>query len=116
MECPKCKHEPTMAEQQASPDVCPACGVVYAEVKGAPATGGLTGAKAAAAASRKARGEQETLARIKQENPGYVAVTDFNMPFWSMVQFLVKLSLAAIPAAVILGILAWGFVSIASII
>jgi hypothetical protein len=34
-----------------------------------------------------------------------IVVTDIHMPFWSMVVFLVKLALAAIPAIVILTIL-----------
>lgn len=32
MQCPKCNHEPTLAEMQASPDCCSACGVYYAKV------------------------------------------------------------------------------------
>ena len=31
-----------------------------------------------------------------------VEVTDFNMPFWSMVLFMVKWSIAAIPALIVL--------------
>jgi hypothetical protein len=34
-----------------------------------------------------------------------VVITDFEMPFWSMVVFLVKLAIAAIPAIVILGVM-----------
>lgn len=33
-----------------------------------------------------------------------VVVTDFDMPFWSMAGFMVKVALAAIPAALILAI------------
>ncbi len=36
-------------------------------------------------------------------------IVDFRMPFWSMVAFLVKLSIAAIPAIFILAIIS-GFV------
>lgn len=35
-----------------------------------------------------------------------VAVTDINMPFWSLVVLMVKLAVAAIPAMVILGVVA----------
>lgn len=31
-----------------------------------------------------------------------VSVVDFDIPFWSMVRFLIKFAIAAIPAAVIL--------------
>ena len=34
--------------------------------------------------------------------PSRVAVVDFDVPFWSLVVFLVKLSVASIPAAIIL--------------
>jgi hypothetical protein len=37
-----------------------------------------------------------------------VVVTDIQMPFMSMVSFMVKLALAAIPAAIILGVI-WFF-------
>lgn len=37
-----------------------------------------------------------------------VTVTDIKMPFWSMVIFLVKLSIAAIPAAIIIAIIYLG--------
>ncbi len=31
-----------------------------------------------------------------------VTVTDFNMSFWSMIEFMIKLTFAAIPAAVMI--------------
>lgn len=34
-----------------------------------------------------------------------VVITDFEMPFWSLVIFLVKLAVAAIPAIVILAVM-----------
>jgi len=34
-----------------------------------------------------------------------IVVTDVHMPFWSMVVFLVKLAIAAIPAILILSVL-----------
>lgn len=47
----------------------------------------------------------------KDEQPQSVIVTDINMPFGSMVLFIMKWSLAAIPALLLLGVtlaLAWG--------
>ena len=37
-----------------------------------------------------------------------VAITDIDMPFWSMVVFMVKAAIAAIPAFIILSVL--GFI------
>ena len=37
--------------------------------------------------------------------PERVSIVDIRMPFWSMVVFLVKLSIASIPAFVILSVL-----------
>jgi len=34
------------------------------------------------------------------------------MPFWSMVAFMVKWAIAAIPAFIILMVLFWGFVAV----
>lgn len=41
----------------------------------------------------------------RNTKPQAVSVVDINMPFWSMVKLMVKISLASIPAAIILGIL-----------
>lgn len=43
-----------------------------------------------------------------------VVITDIKMPFWSMVGFMVKWAIAAIPAIIILvflGVTAMGFIS-----
>ena len=47
------------------------------------------------------------------ENQGEVTIVDIRMPFGSMVVFMVKAALAAIPAMIILAIL---YVAIAAII
>lgn len=39
---------------------------------------------------------------MPDQNPVKVIVTDFEMSFWSMVFFMVKWAIAAIPAAIIL--------------
>lgn len=41
----------------------------------------------------------------KTQSPQPIVVTDIHMPFWSMVIFLVKLAIAAIPAILILAVL-----------
>jgi hypothetical protein len=42
---------------------------------------------------------------MSQDNFTRVVVTDIRMPFWSMVRFMVKWAIAAIPALIILAIL-----------
>lgn len=44
-----------------------------------------------------------------------VTVTDIDMPFWSMVKFMVKWTVATIPAMVLLFFIGIGFFFIASI-
>ena len=39
------------------------------------------------------------------QRPQEVSIVDIRMPFWSMVVFMVKLSLAAIPAFIILAVI-----------
>ncbi len=42
---------------------------------------------------------------MNNENSTRVVVTDIRMPFWSMVRFMVKWAIAAIPAILILALL-----------
>jgi len=35
----------------------------------------------------------------------YVKIEDINMPFWSLVGFLIKISIAAIPATIIMSLI-----------
>ncbi len=51
---------------------------------------------------------------MSDQSPMKVIVTDFEMSFWSMVFFMVKWAIAAIPAAVILVaavMLFWGIIA-----
>jgi len=45
----------------------------------------------------------------RADHPFRVVITDVHMPFWSMVTFMVKWAVAAIPAVLIL-ILLWGLI------
>ena len=60
-----------------------------------------------------AMNRQEPQSRAPDEvyfaRPQYVVIRDFDVPFWAMVRFLVQVSVAAIPAAIILALL-WVFV------
>jgi len=111
MECPKCKYEPTMAENAASPEICPKCGVVYAKVQARqeaaaqPVTGkvaaGIAGAKAGVAASRQQREEREWQAKLNAAAPDCVVVTGVKIPFLSLIWLMTKIILAAIPAIIL---------------
>lgn len=46
---------------------------------------------------------------MSEESVTRVVVTDVQMPFWSMVRFMVKWAIAAIPAMVILAVVAFIF-------
>lgn len=48
---------------------------------------------------------------MSDSRPTRVVVSDVNMPFWSMVSFMVKWSIASIPAIVILAVV--GFLTLA---
>lgn len=107
MQCPKCKYEPTMAEQQQSPSDCIRCGVNYEGH-----------ARHIAAANAKAEGQQvearsqglkvaPAVADATRQFPGAqpVVIVDIKMSFWSMVVFMVKWAFAAIPALLIICVL-----------
>lgn len=142
MQCPKCNYEPTMAEMQSSPDECPSCGVYYSKAKATPpkpapkdpwelekkiigkVSAGLSGARVAVDEARELRAadqdERESIQRASQRKSsrihGEVTVVDVDLPFWSMVQLMVKLALAAIPAAIIIAIIFAGFSAIFGLI
>jgi len=46
--------------------------------------------------------QERTLAGLRVTTPGGVVVVDIKMPFWSMVAFMVKWTIASIPALIIL--------------
>jgi len=121
MECPKCKYEPTMAENAASPEICPKCGVVYAKVQAKqeaaaqPVTGkvaaGIAGAKAGVAASRQQREERDWQARLNAAAPDCVVVTGVQIPFLSLIWLMTKIILAALPALVLAVFIVWALFS-----
>ena len=51
---------------------------------------------------------------MKDEGEVQVVVTDVKIPFWSMVALLVKLTIAAIPAYIILIVV--GFLAVATLV
>lgn len=112
MQCPKCRYEPTLAEIQSSPDDCAKCGVNYAGH--ARHVEQIIAQREAQQAENEARGKiPVAIKRAAEKSPDVKAVVlvGLDIGFWSLVQFLVKLALAMVPAFVILIILFWGLKS-----
>ena len=119
-QCPSCQHELTMKEQIDHPDSCPNCGIYFEKFlakqsalkEGALSdkgrSGGIAGAKAAVRQGRSKRETEERARMDSRNSPIHVSVVDFDMPLWSLVMLLLKLSFAAIPAVIILTILIYG--------
>jgi hypothetical protein len=91
-----------MKEQVDGATSCPSCGVVYDD---------FLREREEAMERRRRRLEEQGLEQLKRASPSHVIVTDIDMPLWSLVQFLVKLALAFIPAGLILIVIFWGFTS-----
>lgn len=115
MQCPKCGHEPTLKEVQASPDDCPQCGVNYTKFQQIKEREAEEAAqqRAVAASLKKVSPVVRT---VMHDYPGAqpVVVVDLKMSFWSMVVFMVKWAIAAIPAfliLIVLGVALTSFVS-----
>ncbi|GGC87416.1 hypothetical protein [Halopseudomonas salina] len=103
MECPKCRYEPTMAEQAESPGICPKCGVVYAKVQAQRnGKGGVT--QGPSIASQMAATARPSPPRaVSNDNElvaidGEVVVTGVQIPFFSLIWLMTKIILAALPA------------------
>lgn len=106
MQCPKCHYEPTMSELQKSPDDCVKCGVNY-EGHARHVAAVTAQMEATRAANAERAKTPAAIVQASQQYPGAqpVVVIDINMSFGSMVIFMVKWALAAIPALAILFIL-----------
>ena len=135
MKCPNCDFA-EKDEAFGDPATCPKCAAVYEKALRARELRDQMAAKKAAkkpvelasetpktrlanaanavAEGRKAR---ETAAANKAEKRErqMVIVADIDMPFMSMVSFMIKWGIAAIPAMAVLFILYWGAVSIFSL-
>jgi hypothetical protein len=53
--------------------------------------------------------QDETTEEAPVKNTSEVTITGVQMPFWSMVGLLLKWAFAAIPAAIVLAIIGFGF-------
>jgi predicted nucleic acid-binding Zn-ribbon protein len=110
MQCPECNHIP-LAGNQPDQSRCPECGIYYQKAielrrsrdqQSQQQAANESGAKkqAANALSPAVRG---AMAEYKGAQP--VVVLDVSMSFGSMVIFMIKWALAAIPALLILGLI-----------
>jgi hypothetical protein len=130
MQCPNCDHGAEDSEF-GSPAKCPSCGVYYEkalahrrrveasanqaadkDASDQPSVSdklmrGLIGAKLAVEAGRMGRNkrEREVADRLDPKSAQAVVVVDLRMNFWSMVWFMVKWAIAAIPALLILAMM-----------
>lgn len=109
MQCPECKHIP-LAGNQPDPNRCPACGVDYGfAIRNQADRARRDKQKAAehkAAFDSVAPNVRKAMNEFRGAQP--VVVLDVNMSFGSMVIFMIKWALAAIPALLILSVI--GFV------
>ena len=101
MQCPKCSYEPTLSEQQSSPDKCPRCEVIYSKVKTAEAPVVNTPTPWAQRKAVELQAAGISKAPLSS-SVNSVSIVDIKMPFWSMVSFMVKWAIASIPALIIL--------------
>lgn len=140
MQCPACEKEFAQHEY-GEPARCPDCGVFYekalalkqrklAAKKAAEDSQnkppkptsklvqGWQGAMVSVEEGRRQREaeQQRNLASRAASMPKPVIVTDINISFGSMVMLLVKLAIAAIPAAIIVALIVWGFISILAVL
>lgn len=111
MKCPNCDFI-EKDEVFGDPATCPKCGAIYEK----------------ALRIKADRERKELYEKINKETsrsqgsvhhglsgsatPVGVKITDIDLPFWSMVQLMVKWALASIPAVLILMLIFVGFISI----
>ena len=135
MKCPNCDFI-DKDDAFGEPAKCPKCSAIYekalrvrqlrdqvdaqrsAKIQTNPASSALKSklenAAEAVADGRRNREAIETEKTKKRERQ-MVIVADIDMPFMSMVSFMIKWGIAAIPAMAVLFILYWGAVSIFSL-
>lgn len=128
MQCPSCNKEASQAEF-GEPLRCPGCGAFYAKAlamkqrkdaeQSAKNQTEIDHAAAMSAARTKggflAPSAREHAVTLALNAPQPVVVVDIQMRFWSMVTFMVKWVVAAIPAMLILMFFVSGLVSLGGV-
>lgn len=103
MRCPNCGYEPTLAEMQHSPGDCVKCGINYEGYKRSLDRQAEAQRARAAELAAMSPVVRDVVKEYQGAQP--VVVVDIKMSFNSMVWFMVKWAIAAIPALIILYIL-----------
>lgn len=105
MQCPECGHTPAVGEQ-ADPTRCPECGIYYHKALAARVRE-LEADKQRPKGPGEQPPQQKVVRNASAMYPGVqpVVVLDVNMSFGSMVIFMIKWGLAAIPALIILTVI-----------
>lgn len=98
MQCEKCGYEPTLAEIQAGWDECPGCIQLATQ-------------KAVKAAVKKDVSYDVRKAQYDYAGAQPVVVVDLQISFRSMVSLMIKATLAAIPAMIIVFFVVIGLLS-----
>lgn len=101
MQCPKCNHIP-LAGNQPDPNRCPACGIEYAAAIRERAQQSQRARQTADSQPLAVAAPNVKKAMMEYRGAQPVVVLDVNMSFGSMVVFMIKWALAAIPAMLIL--------------
>lgn len=101
MQCPKCNHIP-LAGNQPDPNRCPACGIEYAAAIRERVQQSQHTRQAAEQQMSASPAPHVKRAIMEHRGAQPVVVLDVNMSFGSMVVFMIKWALAAIPAMLIL--------------
>jgi len=107
MQCPECSHIP-LAGNQPDPNRCPECGIFYQKAvemrreREQAAQQQLAAEAAARKQAANAISPNVKSAMVEYKGAQPVVVLDVNMSFNSMVVFMIKWAIAAIPAMIIL--------------
>lgn len=119
MMCPNCNFI-EKDEVFGDPATCPKCGAIYEKALRVKALRDKLEREQARAATPVAeehskpsrKGSVPPIAKSVDTGAMHVKITDIDLPFWSMVQLLVKWALASIPALLILILIFVGFTSL----
>ena len=112
MKCLSCGYEPTLAEAQRSPKNCPKCGSDFQERSVVSPKDGWGRDEQVKPSKVSAASLEVREALLTHPGAKPVVVVDIDMPFWSMVRFMIKWTIATLPALIILALLVWGGISL----